>query len=527
MKKKNNIVCIVSILIVAFVAMLPMFMTSYKSSHDTKFHLANIVSITENIKNTGLPGKIVGNIANDFGYGTNLFYPPLAHNSIAYLNAVINNPIISIEIFYYIILALSGITMFFLAKKVSKSWEIGLVSATIYMLFPYHISNIYIRDAQNEALLFVFLPMIISGLYDLYKNKNKSFYILFTIGYIGGMLSHLTLMVYFTVLILVLMIINFKETIKRIKPLIISSLFILMITSPFLIPLLEQNILGNYRVFQNGVMVQGTWGHALSIFDYLNSMTTLKSGNIKYFIDIITLLLLIITLVKYKKLNNKFYNSILIFGIISLILSTKLFPWDILPKSIRIMQFPWRFETFVALSISLIAPLCMMLMKDKRVLAFSLTVLILLLIQSTLNPATNEEIRLDNVEYFYGLGSQEEYLPVNLYENKDYYETRSHDILLVNGNGVITDVYNESSKLEFKFEGDGVVELPRIYYIGYTLKDGNNKIKLYENDKGFIEAKLNSGTYSLEYEGTNLYKASIYISIISIIGLGVFVWKRK
>lgn len=520
---KDNLKAILIIFFISLFAMLPMFLNSYKSSHDTKFHLANIVSLTETIKENIIPSKIVPNIANNFGYGIGLFYPPLAHFFIAYTNILLDNPITSIKIFYFIILFSSGITMYFLSKKISNSWEIGLVSATIYMLFPYHLSNIYIRDAQNEALLFVFLPIIISGLYELYKNNNiKKFYILFITGYVGGMLSHLTMMVYFTFIILLIMLLNLKKTIKNIKPLLVSSFFILTITSFFLIPLLEQKIFGNYRVFMDGVMVEGTFNHALIFFDYFNCINTLKTNDIKYFIDIITLFMLILSLIKYKKLNNKFYNCLLIFGIISLVLSSKLIPWDLLPKSFRIMQFPWRFETFVALSVSLISPLCLKLLKNKTILSFIICSSILLFVYPTLNQATDEVIDLNNIEYFYGLGAQEEYLPVKMYDNKEYFDNRSEDIIIISGNGNVEEKNKTNLKLEFNISGEVVVEFPRIYYVGYKLKDiYNNEYEIYENENGFIEANLKEGKYILEYSN-NTY----LVSIISILG-GFLLWKRK
>ena len=203
MKNKKTLMYICFIVLAALITMLPMFLSDYTNGHDTKFHVANIESITEQFKSGNMNFKILGNMGSDFGYGTGLFYPPLPHVSAALINLVTNNTLISVKIVYFIGLLISGLTMFFLSKKLSNSNEIGLISAIIYMVFPYHISNIYIRDAQNESILFAFLPLIINGLYELFKNKNnKKFYILFISGYILSMLSHLTMMVYFTVIIL-------------------------------------------------------------------------------------------------------------------------------------------------------------------------------------------------------------------------------------------------------------------------------------------------------------------------------------
>lgn len=528
--KNKTLKYVILIIIAALITMLPMFLSDYTSGHDTKFHVANIESITEQIR-SGNSIKILGNMASNFGYGTGLFYPPLAHVTASLINLVTNNTLVSIEIVYFIGLIISGLTMFFLSKKLSNSDEIGLLSAIIYMVFPYHVSNIYIRDAQNESLLFAFLPLIINGLYELFKNNNKKkFYMLFISGYVFSMLTHLTMMVYFSVIVIIFMIIKYKQTFKNIKPLIIASIFILGITSFFWMPLLEHKLFGYYRVFQDGIMVQGTWGNGLNPFDYVNLFVNWKNEKVKYFIDVITLILLIITLVNFKKVENKFYKYILIFGIISFVLSTVLFPWDIFPKSFRIMQFPWRFVSFVSISVSLIAPLALTSFQDKKIISISLCIAIILLSQPLLHSFSNEKINLENKYYKEGEGFQSEYMPVKLYDNIEYYENRTDGIInITNKYAIVNIIENEVPKLEFsvQVEGDVTLELPRIYYIGYTLKDSNNKeYKLYENNNGFIETNIPSGKYTLNYTGTKIDKICNIISVIGILGYIVLCIKK-
>ncbi len=526
---KKDIKFLGVILLVAIITMLPMFLSSYKSSHDTKFHLANIASLTEQIEKDFLfPSKIVGNIGNDFGYGTALFYPPLGHYSTSYLNVFIDNPVISLKIIHFIGLLLSGVTMYYLAKKISKNKFIGLLSAIIYMLFPYHLSNIYVRDALGESLIFIFLPLIFLGLYELFNNNIRNFYIFFVIGYVGGMLSHLIMMCYLTVIILIFLIVKHKETLKHLKQFVIASIFILCLTSPFWVTLLQQKLLGNYNVFVDGVMVQGTWGNGLNPFDYVSVFKNAGTGEIKYYIDLITLILLIISLKKFKNINTKFYKYVLIFGIVSLILSTVLFPWDIFPKTLRLIQFPWRFATFVCLAVSLLAPLCINEFKDKKAITLILIIAMVLFSQSNLKQASYEVIDADNLEYWYGVGFQREYTPVNTINNLDYYNNRNHDIVVIDGVGNVELITNDVPYLEFKVERQLILELPRLYYVGYTLVDeDNNEIDIYENDKGFIEVKVNSGTYKLDFTGTKYDNIASYVSLVSILIFVVFVGRKK
>lgn len=532
MKNKKNLIYIILIVVAALIIMMPMFLNDYTNGHDTRFHVANIESITEQLKSGNINPKILGNMGNDFGYGTELFYPPLPHVASALINLITNNTLISIKLVYFIGLLISGLTMFYLSKKLSDSNEIGLLSAIIYMVFPYHVSNIYIRDAQSESMLFAFLPLIVNGLYELFKNKsNKKFYILFISGYVLSMLSHLTMTVYFTVIILGFLIVKYKETLKNIKPFIIASSFILLITSFFWMPLLEQRLLGSYRVFQDGVMVQGTWGNGLNPFAYINLFVNWRDEKVKYFIDAITLILLVCTLFKFKTIENKFYKYVLIFGIISFIISSWLFPWDIFPKAFRIMQFPWRFVGFFAISVSLLAPLSISAFNDKKVISIILGVAIILLSMPLLHPFSDEKVDLDNIDYVAGEGFEHEYLPVKLYDNIDYYNNRTKDILnITDKDAIINTISNDVPKLEFSVETleNVKVELPRIYYIGYTLSDeSGNTYNLYENSNGFIETEIPSGTYTLDYTGTNIDKVCNILSIIGLLGYVIIYFKKE
>jgi len=219
---------------------------------------------------------------------------------------------------------------------------------------------------------------------------------------------------------------------------------------------------------------------------------------------------------------------IIIFGVICIILSTKHFLWDSLPISARIIQFPWRFGTFAALSISIIAPLCLKQLYDKKIAVIFLSVFLVLVSLPMLNQHQNI-LNLSSIDYSNGLGWQQEYLPVRISDDWDYYNARGSDIELIDGVGKIEIISDNVPKLEFKVETKSsvIIELPRIYYLGYTLKNNNKTYELYESEKGFIETKVESGTYKLEYTGTKIDKICDYISIISLIGCVIFIWKRK
>ena len=435
----------------------------------------------------------------------------------SYVQVLTNNIDITMKLVHFLALFLSGISMYFLSKRITNS-KIGLVSAIIYMLFPYHLSDIYVRDALGECFLFIFLPLILSGIYELFNGSKKKFYILFILGYVGGMASHLVMMVYFTALLVIFLCFKFKDTIKNIKHFVIASLFILLIASPFLITMLEHKFMGNYAVFAPLVMSQGIQWGGLILYDYLGGIS---SDGVKFFMDIVVLILLVITIVRYNKLKNKNYNYIIIFLGLTIFLSTKVFPWDLLPQSFRIIQFPWRFEIFVGLLLSLFAPLCLNLFKDK-IIYIPIILMVILGLNNT-EFANDNVLDLNNMWYPLGMGWQKEYLPYSTWNNIEYFDSRSQDIIIKSGNGTISNVINDVPNLTFTVDGDVVVELPRLYYLVYSLESNNEKYEYYENEYGFIETKLSSGTYELSYKKTKLENICTFLAFSSIIVLVIYV----
>ncbi len=525
---------IIIIFLVSIISLSTYLIGPFKNNHDTKFHVINTLEVKAQIEKDFIYGnKIVGGIANDFGYGTRLFYPPLGHTSIAYIDLVVNDIEISFKIFNVIILFASGVTMFFLVKKLSLDDKVALISSLIYMLAAYHLSDILIRDALNETLVFIVTPMILNGIYSLFYNEGKNFYPLFVCGYALGILSHATMMMYFTFLIGIFLILNIKKvfTKKIFFKLLNASLLALGITSFFWVGMLEQSIFGDYRVFQEGVMVEGTQGNGLFLFEYFLLLSH-HDFEIRFFTDITVLILLVITIFKFKKIDNPFYKWVIILGCISIFMSTVVFPWDIFPKSLRVIQFPWRMVTYSTLFIAIIAPLCLKNIKNNKIFYLIAAFLIINSFISFYdfekqNFVNLEVENLENIETHYevAMGWQKEYLPVNTYEYLDYFNTRNNEILVIEGQ--VYTIINETPYLKFVVNEKSTIELPRLYYYGYSLTDENkNKYEINENEKGFIEVTLEPGIYELDYTGSNLLQIADVISILTLLAFGGLKWKK-
>lgn len=63
--------------------------------------------------------------------------------------------------------------MYCFAKKLTKSKLIATLIAILYMLMPYHLTDMYIRNAIGEFLSYIFVPLVFLGLYNLFHKEKE------------------------------------------------------------------------------------------------------------------------------------------------------------------------------------------------------------------------------------------------------------------------------------------------------------------------------------------------------------------
>lgn len=536
MKKINKLldkhyIMVIEIFIVALGLLLPLFINKYHIGNDTMYHLTTISSIKDLIKTnfmSGVTGKILPNIGNGFGYGSRLFYPPIFHTCTAYLSYFLETLGIGlttcVKIFYLCTFFLSGITMYICSYRYTNDKSLSFIASVIYLASSYHLSEIYVRDAQAESLLFIFLPLIILSIKELLEGHKKWFYPCFIIGYVGGILSHFTMMIYVTIFLGITMLILYKKVFTKefIIPFIKGCILVLLLSLFFFEPLFEHKLLGNYMVYKKWVMSLGVWHTTLWGMEYI---LPIDSSGIYFYFSIVVIVLMIYLLLRKRDIfREDKYKLIGIFTLISFIMSTRYSPWKIMPYSLFMIQFGWRLVTLVILGFSLMAPLS--LKKSSRQL--KILCLIGIIIPGVLSIHFASDNTFKELDYSYGVGWQNEYMPVNLIDHKEYYDSRSHNVINIDTKEEVSVKEGDYPKISFSIKDNGVYELPRIFYYGYSLVDeSKEKITLKESDNGFLEANLKTGDYTLEFKGSLIYRVCSLISLGTLISIIIYLIIRK
>lgn len=134
-------------------------------------HISRAYETYLELQNKNNP-KILSNLTNGFGYSWDLFYGPLSTILILIANLIISTFINSYKLVLFIGILLSGITMYKFGSQLTKSKTVGTIAGVLYMTMPYHLNDMYIRNALGEFLSYIFIPLVFLGIYKLF-NKEK------------------------------------------------------------------------------------------------------------------------------------------------------------------------------------------------------------------------------------------------------------------------------------------------------------------------------------------------------------------
>ena len=280
--------------------------------HDSAFHATNILAMERGTSLFEFPTRIRPIIANDFGYGTGIFYPQLFHFSVFVICEIvyfINIPRVFLEncinIYLFLFTFIVAICMRKLLYKYTSNSKISTVGAILYVLYPYFIDDIYVRSAYGELIVFLSLPLIFLGLNYLFNENNIiKFYIYFILGFYLLFSSHVISSLYTTIFTGIFILINIKKLFKNknIIHLAVASIFSILLSLNSLVPILEHSMLGNYMVFEKNYM--SSIGKVLSSILSFDSLF-IVSDLIDAFIPMSLVLLTIFLIFNYKKVIKK------------------------------------------------------------------------------------------------------------------------------------------------------------------------------------------------------------------------------
>lgn len=380
---RKHIIYIFLIFVVGSIISIPLLNNKLNVLKDDGIqHIIRINEITECLKNFEST-KISNNLCNGFGYSWDIFYGNFTSIIPGIINIFVGSGINTFKLFLYILLILSGISMYISTYKMFNKHELSIIASVIYMCAPYHLNDMYIRYAVAEFASFIFIPLVFSGLYCILNNNNDSDnknrdrknllnnkegyeqkensntgICMLILGSSGLIITHLISTTITAIFAFIYLIFNFRKLkdIKMLKKILLSILLILMVTSYFWIPLLENSINTKYEVYEPNKMSssESVNYHRVELKDLISNKDNFQIHEL----GIVTIAFVLLTIYSIWKMDREKRKIVLIFlgfGIISILLTTKLINWEYVPKIFLFIQFPWRMLEFSSYFLSVVA----------------------------------------------------------------------------------------------------------------------------------------------------------------------------
>lgn len=546
--KEKEIINYILIIIASIIISIPLANKNLNIYRDDGVqHICRIIGTEQTLADKQFLPMIMSNLCNNFGYSWNIFYSPLT----AYMSVVFRifnfSYVNCLKLCMFVIVLLSGITMYKFALRITKNKKLATLASIIYILAPYRITDMYIRTALSELASFIFIPIVFEGLYIIVNEEKKSYKL--ALGAAGLILTHQVIAMYTAIICFVYLIVFFKKLKSKtvLKNIGVNLLFCILMTSFYWVGLLQHYFSTSYEVFVPGRMER----EEVLIFykaKFSQLFITSSEQTMIYAIGLLSVIGLVLTPIAYKKIPEEYkktYMFFLITGVILIGMTLSIFPFEKLPQALTMLQFTFRLFTFTSFFFAfVVATNFAILIKNFKTLdiVVLLTISILLLVpyksKLDFNLKDNEERLINGVRITENTGrvhagmASMEYLPTKAFKNLKYIANRKDEVIVLdNDEAVISDYTKQASNMNCKISNinkETTIELPYIYYLGYRVYANGQEITYTESDNGFIQINIaKDSQIKVKYLGTNEMLISYAISIISFATIIVLNHKNK
>jgi len=353
---------------------------------DMAFHINRIGCLAHDIRS----GNLLPLYQGDLGYGTgyiastmysNLFLYPAAFLHILGLPlfACYNFNIILVNIVTYLICMYSFKGLFGRSRY-------ALFGTALYMLSLYRLVDCYYRAALGEFTAMAFLPLVVYGIYHIYYQVDKATLMdvmPLVLGVSGVLESHILSTEMMSIFLLLFALCNFKDTIKKIVPLMMAAVLCFLMNAFFLMPFLDA-----YRqpLAINSSSVSPTLMHTGNTLSQIMGLFVANRRTLGYnptclglaFIIVVCAYIMLCLIQKNEmsecentlaknlkgvreKYDTRRATQCFIFGLLALWMASVYCPWNLLAgksnivcKLLMSIQFNYRYFEFAFLFLSIV-----------------------------------------------------------------------------------------------------------------------------------------------------------------------------
>lgn len=364
------------ILVITLIAVIPLLNDEMYVKHDILFHLNRIWALAEGISGGNFPVRMMTNLVDGYSYPISIFYCDV----FLYIPALLCCAGLALQTAYKIyILSITLFTAIISYKTFNvlvRDERISLLGSAMYTLCGYRLLNVYVRGALGEYTAMVFFPLVVWGMYCIYKKEIITYkdWLPLALGMSGIIMSHILSTEIVVIFLVIFCLITLRKTFSpnRIIAFVKAVVVTVLMCMWFIVPFFEYYITHDIAVDSRFPMIQETGIEVkdmLNIFmegglfeNYAQSNEISFSLGFALLIGIAATTYMLFKNKKWKLKGTTEYITVIKFAVISvmaLAFTHCKFPWNFIQtvsgKTIGgflgNIQFSWRYLSVASITI--------------------------------------------------------------------------------------------------------------------------------------------------------------------------------
>lgn len=497
------------------------------------------------------PCRWVPDMGYQYGYPQFEYYGPLPYY-IMTASRLFLSLFDSVKFGFILPLILGNLAMFLLASSLFGPLG-GLLSALTYGYAPYRASDLYSRGAMGETWAFVFIPLILYALIQLFKKPSLKKAALLGLSFGLLLVTHIISTLIVTpmiALIAIFLLIQSRNRLNFIRYGLISLFWAVGIAGTFFIPVIfekgyahtESLIQGYFNYLAHFVtlkqlFVSTFWGYGSSEIGPTDDLSFFL-GPVQLFLFVVSMAVVFLNLIKRRAgLSTQLVIASAGFLLISVFMSHEksTFIWKMIPF-LTYLQFPWRFLVTANFFLCLTAGyfLTYLMEKPAKIMLIVFSFLVIFLNVSYFRP--REWFDLTIWEKFSGL-SWDRQLTISIFDYLPIFakfppaKPAPHFPESDTGEVSFLDYRHTSSSLVFdtKSQSPARLTLPQFDFPGWKVTlDGKKVAHRHDNDLGLITLDLPAGNHSVSAHLTDTpVRSAGNLATLVFLPLAIFTLIRK
>ena len=549
---KSHFSSVILVLVLSVVSVFPFFQFGFFSMHDDT-QVARVFEMGKSLSDGMFPVRWVSDLGYGYGYPIFNFYSPLPYYIGGFLTFIGIDALLATKIVFLLAIIGAGISMYFLINKFFGK-SAGIAAAVIYVYFPYHAVNIYVRGAISELFAYVFLPLVFLALVNIHYGKpektntfqaNLPSILLGAFAIAAVILSHnlsAFMMFLFLLIFIPVSLVFSKERSKRFI-VYLAVLFVGFLLSAFYsVPAVfearftnvSSQIGGGANYSDHFVCINQLWDSPWGFGGSAKGCTDGMSFRIGKLNIIFVLLAFMFIPIWFKKIRERSFFILLTIGFFALSLFMSIeysLPiWKTIPFS-QFLQFPWRFlgpaGLFISIIIGVLVFILGKILKTPFVVLSYISIILgtiflnvkLFVPQQIISQDVNFYTNIDNLTFKTSKIS-DEYMPQNFIKPLSQRDIKKESVEIVSAKGTIQNIQTNTDNISFNIviNQPGTIRINRAYFPGWKVYvDGIESEYVVKNDGIYTEVLQGSHIVGVKLVQTAIEKFSNVLSFIGLI----------